>query len=219
MSEVKFGFEYIHNDLYGVAIEIAKKFVCPKDTRPILKYVQHRENGDIYATDSHRLIHVRNIHGFKEEYLVNPKTLTFAKGDYPNAERMLKREKYKETILLTKEQIKTWLQMFKSINQMFKTLKIKRKTVKLIFSDDENKLHVELVGGGVNDIKISLPCIVTKPEFDIVGVDPEYMRDLLEGFYKFNSEQVTFYFDGAVHPIIADDEKLLEIVVLPVRSY
>jgi DNA polymerase III sliding clamp (beta) subunit (PCNA family) len=208
--------EFVHGDLYGTALEVAKKFVSKSDTRPILTYVSHAANGDIVATDSHRLIQIKGIHGFKEDYLVNPKSFMFAKGNFPDTHKLSGVENHTAAIILTKEQIKLWLQLFKSINQTMTVLKDRNKTVKLRFTEGKDEeVIVEL---GDHGIKMSMPCIVSNPGFEVVSFNVEYIRDAFEAHFKLNSEQLTFYFQGNMRPIVLDDDANVRTLILPVRT-
>ena len=128
--------EFVHKDLYGVALEVSKKFVAKTETRPILQYTLHTAEGDLLATDSHSAIQIRDIHGFTEEYLVNPKNYMFAKGTYPELEKIIAPEGHKKAIELSKEQIKIWMHVFKSQASMFKAMKTYNKTIKINFLAD-----------------------------------------------------------------------------------
>ena len=176
----------------------------------------HAENGDMIATDSHRLIKIKNMHGFKEEYLINPKTFMVATGNYPDTSKLMDTTGH-EAIALTKEQIKLWLQIFKSINQTLKVMKSDRhKLTVMQFSESENSVEVELRG---HDVRMKLPGIVHKPSFESIAFSAEYMRDALEAHVKLNSDQATFLMQGPMRPIIIDNESNLETLILPVRVY
>lgn len=207
--------EFVHGDLYSVALEVASKWVSKSDSRPILTYTKHMEDGDIVATDSHRLIRIRGIHSFKEEYLVNPKNFTFAKGNYPDVENLIDRENHTEAIVLSKEHIKLWLQLFKSMNQTLRIMKDHQGIARMQFK--ENHVEIEL---SVHKIIIQLPHeVYQKPEMNAISFRVEYMRDALEAHFKLNSEQLTFYFQGSMRPFIMDDDEAVMTVVLPVRTY
>lgn len=209
------GLEFVHGDLYGVAMGVAKKFVSKQSTRPTLQYARHTADGDIIATDSHRLVHIKNIHGFKEEYLVDPKHFNFAKGQYPDTDRLSRRDEHDEAIVLTQEQIKLWLQIFKSVNQTLKVMKDNMGTVNLWFK--ENHVEVELKK---HNIVIKLPHeVYQKPETKVITFQAEYMRDALEAHHKLNSEQLTFYFKRQMRPMILDNDIDVKVLVLPVRTF
>lgn len=211
----KNGLDFVHGDLYGVAMEIMKKWVSKSDTRPVLTYAQHTINGDIFATDSHRLIKVSKIHGFKEEYLVDPKHFNFAKGNYPDVEKLISHENHTEAIVLSKEHIKLWLQLFKSMNQTLRIMKDRRGLAKMIFK--ENHIEIELFN---HNIIIQLPFdVYQKPDMEDIEFQVEYMRDALEAHFKLNSEQLTIYLNGQIKPIILDDDGAVRTLVLPVRTY
>ncbi len=209
----KNGLEFVHGDLYSMALGITKKWVSKHKHRPILTYAQHTEDGDIVATDSHRMIHIRKIHGFKEEYLVDPKHFNFAKGNYPDTEHLSSRKNHTETIVLSKEHIKLWLQLFKSMNQTLRIMKTHMGTVSMKFK--ENHIEMELPE---HEVSIKLPHdVYQKPEgMDAIRFSAEYMRDALEAHYKMNSDQLTFYFNGPMRPIVMDDDGAVTTLVLPI---
>lgn len=213
-------FEFIHKDLYGVAIDVVKKFVSQELTRPILTYALHTKNGDILATNSHKAIHIKGIHGFKEDYLVNPKSYMFAKGTYPELDKVIDKEKHFLSISLSKEQIKLWLQLFKSINHTLKMMKSKKsdKVITLFFRSNEIEFVVKV--DPENTFTAKLPTNkLNIPEFEHISFSSEMMRDALEAHFKLNSEQLNVYFHGQFRPIILDDEELVKTVVLPVRRH
>lgn len=212
---VKAGIEFVHGDLYGVAIDVLRKFVSSSDTRPMLQYSKHYENGDIIATDSHRLIHIKEIHGFKEDYLVNPKNFMFAKGHYPKVEHLTSREKHTESMVLTKDQIKIWLQIFKSLNQISKVMKYRYGSAMFVFHDDHVTVELE-----TQNVSMKLPIeVYQKPDVGKITFRLEYMRDALEAHFKLNSEQLTFFFHGDMRPIVMDDDKAVKTLLLPIRTF
>ncbi len=216
--EMKNGIEFVHGDLYGVAMDVLKKFVCKHDTRPILRYAHHKENGDIIATDSHRAIEIREIHGFKESYLVDPKSFMLAKGTFPNVEQVMTKEEHVKAIELNKGQIKLWLQIFKSINQTLKVMGVadRNKVVRLHLA--ENSIEVEL---RELKMKMNLPfASLEVPEnFKTIAFSAEYMRDSLEAHFKMNSPKLEIFYKSSVHPLILDDEVKVKTFLLPVRTY
>ncbi|QGF21752.1 PolIII beta-like processivity factor [Bacillus phage vB_BcM_Sam46] len=217
MSDKKV-IEYIHGDLYGVALEVTKKWVAKSEMRPVLTYTRHQINGTMTATDSHRMIEIRNMHGFEDEYLINPKTFVAATGQYPDTTQLASKDGTHAAIALTKDQIKLWLQMFKSIGQTMKALKmsIKNKIVTMSFDDSASHVTIELKE---QDLKLSLPGIIDKPSFDKIAFNVEYMRDAMEAHVKLQSEQVIFYMQSPMRPIIMDNDKNVTALILPVRVY
>jgi DNA polymerase III sliding clamp (beta) subunit (PCNA family) len=210
--------EFIHKDSYGTALEVARKFVNKGETRPILNYVFHAANGDMIATDSHRLIHIKDMHGFEKDYLINPNHYMVAKGKFPDTEKLIQRtDQYKGMVVLTKEQIRLWLQLFKSINQTLKVLKDRGKIVSMSFPDTSEEVDISMKHHG---IKISLPC--TRPideKQERITFSAEYMRDALEAHSKLNSETLTIWLASPFQQMILDDDYLVKTLILPVRTY
>lgn len=215
----KLELEFVHKDLYGTALEVVKKFVAQELTRPILTYALHAKNGDVLATNSHKAILIKNIHGFETDYLVNPKSYMFAKGDYPDLYKVIDKEKHTLSITLNKEQLKLWLQLFKSINQTLKMMKVNRnKLVTMNFK--ENHVEVDVKVDPENMFSTKLPSSeLILPDFNKISFSAEIMRDALEAHFKLNSDKLNIYFYGEMRPIILDDEEIVRTVVLPIRQY
>ena len=216
--EIKNGIEFVHGDLYGVAMDVVKKYVSKHDTRPMLRYAHHKENGDIIATDSHRAIEIREIHGFKEPYLVDPKNFMLAKGNFPDVAQLISKENHVKAIELNKGQIRLWLQIFKSINQTLKVMSVadRNKVVRLHLA--ENSIEIEL-----KDLKMKMNLPFTSLEvpenFETIAFSAEYMRDSLEAHFKMNSPKVEIYYKSPMNPMVLDDEVKVKTLVLPVRTY
>src|SRR5690625_2928974 len=133
---MKKSFEFLHSPKYGQAMKVAKKFTTNNARRPILTFVNHDKDGSIVATDGCRAVRVKDIHGFKEDYLIHPHTLEFAKGKFPDTEKIFDDLKGESTIRLNKEQIKIWLQMHKSLNQFIRNIYGTNYHVTLEFAED-----------------------------------------------------------------------------------
>lgn len=212
--------EFVHKDSYGVAIEVVKKFVADGFTRPILNYSFHTKDGAILATDSHRAIEIRDIHGFKEDYLVNPKNYMFAKGVFPDLYKLISIDKHILTISLNKEQIKLWLQLFKSINNTLKMMKSSSRNKVVVFRFTDKNIEAEVRVDSENSFKTILPAAnIVKPDFEKICFSAEYMRDALEAHFKLNSEKLNIYFHGQMRPILMDDEVQVKTLILPVRQF
>jgi hypothetical protein len=212
--------EFVHKDSYGIAIEVVKKFVADGFTRPILNYSLHTKEGDLLATDSHRAIEIKNIHGFKEDYLVNPKNFMFAKGTFPDLHKVITKDKHTLSISLNKEQIKLWLHLFKSINNTLKMMKSPSRNKVVVFKFTDKNVESEVKVDSENSFKTILPVSnLIKPDFEKICFSAEFMRDALEAHFKLNSEQLNIYFKGENHPIFLDDEVQVKTLILPVRTF
>lgn len=207
--------EFIHNEKYGVALQVAKKFVAKTYIRPILQYVQHLDNGDMVATDSRRLIRIKNIHGFKEEYLVNPATLDFAKGNYPKTDKLIESADSDAKFTLNAEHLKLWLQMFKSMNQLTKKMRMHNKCIVMESNGSNATFSVHNT-----DISFNLPVTAMIKGGFKIAFSAEYMKDALEAHTKLESKNLVFRIPSEMKPmLISDEDNTVETLVLPVRIY
>lgn len=208
--------EFIHKENYGIALQVAKNFTSKSSMRPILQYVQHTGKGTIYATDSHCLVEVKDIHGFEEDKLIHPNSFQVATGIYPNVEKIVNDSLGASVITLDKEQIKIWLQMHKSLNQLLKKGYRHRSHVTVDLTDGVN-----IVIDDDNETEIRLPYGEFNPQDDIkqISYKPEIMRDCLEAHVKLNSDYIHFKIQSQLRPIVLDNEKDVKTLALPVRTF
>lgn len=204
--------ERIHTDKYAGAIAVAKKFVAKSDMRPVLQMVHHRTGGDIVATDSHKMIVVKGVHGFKDEYLVNPHTLEFAIGNFPDTDKIIPADK-EPTFLLNQTQMTTWIHFHKS----FKQLKLKYATAN--FDNETMQIEIKMPD---NNATVNLPVagyVFENASSERISYDPAYMLEALEAMLKLGSETVQFKFHGQYTPFVLDNGNDVLCLILPVRTY
>ncbi|PHA15498.1 hypothetical protein [Bacillus toyonensis] len=205
--------QMLHNEKYGVALQLAKKFTGDSPARMILMFVHHAEDGTIVATDSRRLVRIKNIHGFEKDYLVNPHTFEVATGNYPNTDSAIPSFE-KETITLNEEQIKLWLQIFKSLNQMSKAIKTNKiATIRM----NKEGFEVEL---DRTEVKMKAPS--EQYEFQdvkYIAFSIEYMRDALEVHQKLGTKKLFIQITGSHRQLLLTDNERIEAVVLPIRKH
>ncbi|OEH55242.1 hypothetical protein AQ616_09375 [Oceanobacillus sp. E9] len=207
--------QFVHKENYGLAMELVKKFVSKHEARALLQYSLHKSNGDLLATDSHRAIQFYNIHGYSEDLLINPKNLMAAHGEYPDIEKIINNDEQFESIKLNNQQVKIWLQIFKSFNQLMKTMRVHNKVIRFSFLDE--KMVAE---SNELNLALSLPYEdYSKPEIDGIAFNVEYMRDALEVFAKMNTDEITFYFKTSMTPFVMESKDVVKVVILPVRTY
>jgi DNA polymerase III sliding clamp (beta) subunit (PCNA family) len=206
--------EMVHPEKYANSIKIAQKFTSKSGLRLALQLVCHRENGDLIATDSHQLIRVKQAHGFTEEYLVNTKSLEFAKGTYPDIDRTIPTE-HKTIIRLNKDQIRIWLQMHKSMNQMTK-LKAVQDSLTMNLTNDSISFEFRN-----RNISFQLPFeeMDSSPDIRAITYQVEYMKNALEAHFLLNSQEVYISLSSPLRPILLDNQNDVQAVVLPVRIY
>lgn len=215
-GDKKMTIDFIHKDNYGTSLKIADKFTSKSSLRPILQYVSHLKNGTIYATDSHRAIEIKDIHGFEKDYLVHTASLQFATGNYPDVSKILSESTGETVITLDKEQIKIWLQMHRSLNQIARQNYNHRKHVTIEFKDTVN---VKI--GDENELTINLPYAEydKQDKVEQISYVPEYMRDCLEAHVKLDSDHVCIKITNELRPVVLDNEVDVKSVLLPVRVY
>lgn len=205
--------QMLHNEKYGVALQLAKKFTGDSPARMILMFVHHDEDGTIVATDSRRLVRIKGIHGFKKDYLVNPHTFEVATGDYPDINNAVPSFE-KATITLNEEQIKLWLQIFKSLNQMSKAIKTNKTA---IIRMNKDGFEVEL---DRTEVKMKTPS--EQYEFQdvkYIAFSIEYMRDALEVHQKLGTKKLFIQIMGRHRQLLLTDNERIEAVVLPIRKH
>ncbi|WP_416149465.1 hypothetical protein ACM26V_00250 [Salipaludibacillus sp. HK11] len=206
---------FIHSDRYADVIELSKKFVSNNLTRPILLFVEHKDDGSIVATDSIKALIVNNIHGFTGSYLVNPKTLEFATGKYPDTKKMMSSDDYKRSITLNQEHVRIWLQMHRSMNQMFKTIyRDRNNVVAITITADKANFEIPSPEDGLT---YSLPFEEIISERETIHYNNESMRDALHVFEKLKSKFITISFSGKLTPILLSDGEDISVLITPVR--
>lgn len=210
---------FIHADKYAKAIKIASKFTEKKTVRPILIFVNHTIDGEIQATNSQKLIRVKQIHGFKNDYLVHPNTLEFATGKFPDINDTYQIKETDAIIELNKDQIDIWLQIHRSINQLVRN-SYKSEYVTLNFNEESVKLSV----GMDNIIQIKLPYKNIKEHSELkvltkIHYDQELFRDCLEAHSVLGTKKLEIRLSGFAKPVVLRGDSIVETVFLPMRVY
>ncbi|PAD70867.1 hypothetical protein CHH83_01315 [Bacillus sp. 7586-K] len=206
--------EMIHSPKYTTAFQLTKRFVGKNAGRVVLTFALHKSDGTLIATDSHKLLRIKNIHGFKEEYLINPRTFEAAKGQYPDTDKLIP-ENAEMVFRLDQEQIKTWLKIHKSLKQMAVGTRETALT-KLIMKQNSFEFEDKLSG-----ITYKLPANEYKfdPKTENITFNTEYLSDALEVHHKLNSTEVFIKLKGTMRPFNVTDGNDIDALVLPVRTY
>lgn len=210
---------FVHGEKYSVALQITKNFVRkPTVFGPaVLQYVHHAKGGMIEATDSHRGIRIHNIHGFKEDYLIDPKTFTVATGEYAKLSKLFDETKENHTHVMTieKRHLRVWHQLLKSINQTVKTLSkdiVNDKTIHLKFEHNRVKVLISDLG-----VAIQLPAWVHRTDVETYSVHAGYLRDMIDAFMKMESDAIYLHVRNNNLPMYFTDGNNVEQLLLPVR--
>lgn len=205
--------EVVGRERLTPALEVAKKFVGGSQVRPVLTYVALKENGEIHATDSHRAIVLKNIHSYKEELLLNPKTLDLMKGyNYPNLTQLVEaRGHLQASFKMSKDNAMQLIPTLKFIKSS------KYLNVKLTFSKEIIELSVpgmQLILDGFDlEIEQHIESVNT------ISFTPSYLLDALEAFIKFSTDDnITVLHQGVLRPFVLENDEMT-MLVLPVRTY
>ncbi|EAZ84550.1 hypothetical protein P4645_08695 [Lysinibacillus fusiformis] len=205
--------EVVGRERLTPALEVAKKFTAGSQARPALTYVALKENGEIHATDSHQAIILKNIHSYKEELLLNHKTLDLMKGyNYPNLSGLLEvGENKQSSFSLSKEDA---LQLIPAI-KFIKANKF--LAMKFSFTNDSIVLSVPGINLKLDGFEFDIN--QHKDAENTLAFTPGYLLNALEAFIKFSSnENITVHHQGALRIFIFENEEMT-IGVLPRRVY
>lgn len=211
--------DFIHKENYGKAMQVAKKFTNKGSMRPVLTFVNHEKDGSIHATDSHKAVFIKDIHGFDKDYLVHPNTLEFATGNYPDVKDIFEKAKGDSTIVLNKEQLSIWLQMHKSLNQLVRQNYSHREFVTLELKDE-----LTLKIADQNEVAIKLPYeqynnTLENDKLPRVSYNQAYMRDCLEAHAKLGSSYVEIVINHSFKPILLNGDAQVKSLLQTVRTY
>lgn len=210
--------EVIGRERLTPAVEVAKKFVATGLNRPSLTYLELKDNGEVRATDSHRMIILKDIHLYKETILLNPKTLDLVKGlNYPDLRQLCKvhDEHVQAKLQITKETAFKLIPALKFFSA--KTKDFRNNDARLNFVDDNIELSCPDTEMVLKDLSIKLEQI--KDISNLITVNTKYMIEALEAFVKFSSvETIDIHHQGALRPFLMTNEEM-EMLILPIRTY
>ena len=210
--------EVVGRERLTPAVEVAKKFVATCFSRPSLTYLELKDNGEVRATDSHRMIILKDIHLYRETVLMNPKTLDLVKGlNYPDLKQLCKvhEEHVQVKLQITKETAFKLIPALKFFGT--KTKGTRNNDTRINFVGDNIELtclDTEMV---IKDLNLELTQI--KDASNLITMNNKYMVDVLEAFVKFSSaETIDVHHQGALRPFLMKNDEM-EMLILPIRTY
>lgn len=166
-----------------------KKVTSKQSSRPALQCIFYGEDGSLSATDSHRLIHIKNFHNYETPVLQNPETLEILTDvNYPRVDRMIP------------EMNEDTFQMKIDANELKLALKAVKEpklgTVRMDFKGD----CIELRSGiKENSIVVRVDAKASNQSFETISFNGSYLNDALmfctDLIPRLNDKIVTFYFD------------------------
>lgn len=180
--------------------------------RHILKGVLHKENGDLFVTDTFRGYWLKDAYEGPEK-LTNPETNAKVEGNFPNIENLFdaSRNSNYEKFINVNEYIKM-ADVFVTANKIGKS----RQTI-MTFTGNKyyfNNLHKDKKSGLKTEYFVSgLP-----EDYDgEITTDPTYWSESLRLFKALGYEHATVKIIGKLRPLyIYSEDEDLKVVIMPV---
>lgn len=102
-------------DMQELIKKHAKNFVQTEGTRKMLEGIFYQEDGSVVMTDSHILLHVKDVHDYQQPIVKHYFTGRAIEGDYPNVNNMLNIP-YSNEFTLNMKKIAPYLETLKVSN-------------------------------------------------------------------------------------------------------
>lgn len=208
--------EIVGRERLTPAIQVAKKFIATCASRPSLKHIAIMSNGDVQATNSHIAIVLKNIHSYKEELLLNPKTLELVKGyNFPNLNRLTA---FSEKNIIAKITFnRHWLDPLIEALKFFKPTK--HPDVDILFDVESITVSSFVTSITIHkDEAWELTSIETDGPYKAT-FNTSYLPILFKGFLDFsNLDTIDVYYQGPTRPLIMENADMM-MVALPIRRY
>ncbi|MGM0217677.1 DNA polymerase III subunit beta [Enterococcus sp. AZ126] len=91
-----------------------KRAVSQFESRPILKCAHYDKDGSLAATDSHRVLYIKNFHEHNKTFNQDVKTMEIKEEPYPDLKRLLPDKKNKKTTVTVS--LEVLLRVAKALN-------------------------------------------------------------------------------------------------------
>lgn len=207
------------------AANVTKKV---SDSRPVLKGVYHKKNGELIVTDSHRLYELENSGLALDDVVVDPVTGAEIDGSYPDTSRLIPEDKdAKEvyTFNIDKEVVKR-------IDSLNKIANLEDGDTDLPHFKGTSISMFTLTGGAINNVLgkhrvvgFSYPLGIKQKTVDhpvSVTVNSQFFYDAIKMFYdlyslqKYNEIKLTLFVYSELRPVLLKFEDLTALI-LPIR--
>jgi acyl-CoA synthetase (AMP-forming)/AMP-acid ligase II len=210
-------------------IELVKPFVGSlkkkTDSRPVLKTALVSEKY-IVATNSHILIRISHGQSDQEPYLhhYKPSTKDYEVRNYPQTDRLIPsaydaKQEFKININEWIEAHNCALIAAKEHKTVVTKLQYDKISVPATVTKLDEKTKKEVKVPAYDQIGYTYT-LDTTTNIENVAYNCEYMLMMLKTFKKLKINEVTCYFYGPLRPMLfKDKDSLVEIVILPVRTY
>lgn len=192
--------------LLQVVKKHAKNFVLIGDDRhKVLEGIFYKNDGSIYITNKHILLHVKNVHDYKDSIILHYSTNKPIKGNYPKVDQLFNWN-FKHEITLNLKKIAPYLE----------TLKVSNLIGDIgILKDD---LVFEVTGQMGESYILTLDG--KSDGFSPVLLQSMYLYYCLKFFNDLNVDSVRVELSGSYTPLLFSNfDKSVQILISPVRRY
>lgn len=184
------------------------------DTRPILKGVNHDDNGTLTVTDSHRLYQAHNVNAPKNAVL-DAVTGEPIEGNYPDTYRLIPyKDDAKATLYIP--DVGVLVKVLKSMQQAAMVGGIKKGNTFLTINRDGIKVDT------MEEITFTFNLPVDNPdELEETTISLQYVLEAFEMLADMGAIDATLYWYGVTKPLTINPEGSDDILalILPVRKY
>lgn len=193
-----------------------KRAVYERDTRPILQCVHYDADGSLVATDSHRLLCIKDFHDHKETFNQDIKTLEIKHDNYPDVSRLIPDKKIAN--LKIKVSLSVLLRVAKSLKtQTSEVIKLEIKQNEIILTNQNDEIYY----GEPVKVRIGAE---TEGEPMTISFLAKYIIEacefLLDAKEMYALDTVDIYLVSAIRPVVMEIEggKYMYLVT-PVRNF
>ncbi|EQB4783580.1 DNA polymerase III subunit beta [Enterococcus faecalis] len=193
-----------------------KRAVCNRETRPILQCVHYDSDGSLTATDSHRLLYIKDFHEHKETFNQDIKTLEIKHENYPDVSRLIPDKNIAN--LKIKVSLAVLLRVAKSLKtQTSEVIKLEIKQNEIILTNQNDEIYY----GEPVKVRIGAE---TEGEPMTISFLAKYIIEacefLLDAKEMYALDTVDIYLFSAIRPIVMEieDGKYMYLVT-PVRNF
>ena len=182
--------------------------------RAILQCVYYDEEGSIVATDSHRLLKVRNFHNYDKPFAINLDTAKLVEGNYPDTNRlMFSLDDAQFRIKVDIDDLARAIRAFGSPQYPYLKMNIRNSGI-----------EIASVQSAVT-VRMRIEAKVENKKYDLLGFNGKYLLDALmftkDLIPKLEPKVVDMYLsDSAVRPfILATKNTDYQYMITPTRVW
>lgn len=212
---------------FEATVKMLSKFTAKKPTRPELELIYYDGIGNLYATDSHRLIrlsitYISDFPDTTEPFLYNPKTNEFVEGlNYTTTVSRLIPNNY-NTLININNNIKDIESVAKEIKKAVS--KEKNSPITFNFTDietgvngvvkTEQKYNEKVCSSILNSVRVN------SGENVRVTVNVKYLLDgitTMKKLTKLSNDNIELKIISNMRPVVFSQLDIFDILLMPIR--